>query len=131
MSADAQLAFRYPWFAREGDPRFVDAAARQAALDNAAAYRPGCLPAALADEAQAHYAAFLLQSIRDADAGAPQGGLVKSEKEGAVERTYMTAAEAGEASAPNTAFAAWDRLARLCRLGGVTVSPVVDARGFP
>lgn len=56
------LALLYPFLAAEADPRFVPEADRAAALALAVHFRPGCLPPAVQDIAQAHYAAHLLSA---------------------------------------------------------------------
>ena len=59
---DAVLALLYPYLADADDPRHVPEADRAAALALAAHFRPGCLPPAVQDIAQAHYAAHLLSA---------------------------------------------------------------------
>lgn len=95
---------------------------KQKALDIAAGYRPTCLPEAKQDEAQAWYAAWLLYGRLQQLAGQEQGATplpgVISEKEGDLSRTY---GRADGAEDPAGFFGHYDRLAKLCRAGAITV----------
>lgn len=100
------------------------------AIALAEAYRPACLTQAKADEAVAYYAAWLLygrqQSADGAGEVAPAG--VKSQTDGDLSRTYLTAAEtAAGVSDPGGYYARWDALARTCRRAGA----ITVGNGFP
>lgn len=143
MSAADQLAFLYPYFSDPADPRVVDAPTLAAATAMAETYRPPCLSAARGDLAVAHMIAHLLQTRADriaagqtASGAIAATGMVKSEKEGGVEVTYMTAAEqsgivAQKVAATLSPYEEWKRLADICRVGGFTVSPIVSRPGWP
>lgn len=95
---------------------------KERALAMAAEYRPACLPSKKQDEAQHWYAAWLLYRIKqqrsaDADGVLARPGVV-SEKEGDLQRTYGRVDGADDAAG---FYGQYERLARLCRVGAVTV----------
>lgn len=105
------------------------------ALTLAVPYRPSCLTAEKADEAQVWYAAWIL-SRRVASAPPAEDDYdgqniarrraqgVKSEKEGDLQRTYSTASEMiSYQTDPDGYLMQYQRLADLCR-GGITVGHI-------
>lgn len=95
---------------------------KERALVMAADYRPPCLPEKKQDEAQLWYAAWLLYGIKQQRAAEDDGVLAKpgvvSEKEGDLQRTYGQVAGAED---PAGFYGRYQRLARLCGVGAVTV----------
>lgn len=102
------------------------------AIEMAEAYRPKCLVKAKADEAVALYAAWLLYGREQSQAASDDGELVpvgvKSQTDGDLSRTYLTAAEAaGGIIDPAGYFGRYKALADICaRMGSITVG-----NGFP
>ena len=96
---------------------------KERALAMAAEYRPACLPAKKQDEAQLWYAAWLLYRIKQQRSAEAEGVLARpgvvSEKEGDLQRTY---GQVEGAEDPAGFYGQYERLARLCRVGAVTVS---------
>ena len=129
------LALLYPYLADDADPRRVPEADRAAALALAVHFRPSCLPPAVQDIAQAHYAAHLLAArallaagggTTTTVTGATTGGAVKRWSEGTVTVEYTeptaekvsTGTAAAGSVASGSPFAAWKALADMCRVPG-------------
>ncbi len=126
MTPAEHLAFQYPRFFVAGGPWHQDEEARANALQRAEAYRPRCLSDELQNEAQAHYAAHILDArVRDLRAGAGQAGVVvpsgpvTSEREGDIAVTYADASGSDHATGPATPYARWQALHRLCGRGAI------------
>lgn len=95
---------------------------KERALAMAAGYRPACLPENKQDEAQLWYAAWLLYGIKQQRAAEADGVLARpgvvSEKEGDLQRTYGKVEGADD---PAGFYGQYERLARVCRVGAITV----------
>lgn len=100
-----------------------------AALRMASEYRPTCLSEARQDQAQVFYAAYLVYGIAIQNGltpGAPGGitwGLIKSEKEGDLQRTYNFSGGI-EGADPFGFFRRWSEFNDLCKKvgGGITIA---------
>lgn len=117
MTAEQLLFFIYPT-AQALPPEQI-----ATALTLAADYRPECLPLARQDEAQALYAAYLLEDITARSSGgstAGYAGPIVREKEGQLERQYAdTTGNAGFVSHDNSFYGRWKALNDICAVGAI------------
>jgi len=115
MTPQELLLFFYP-AAAAADPQAVETA-----LLLAADYRPACLPLTKQDEAQALYAAYLLEDITARNTGGNvtgyAGPLVR-EKEGQLERQYADTT-GNTALRDATFYGRWKELNDLCGFGAI------------
>ena len=95
----------------------------ETALAIAADYRPYCLPEARQDEAQALYAAYLLEDIAARSSGGYVGGYagpIVREKEGQLERQYAdTTSNDNFNTRDATFYGRWKELNDLCGIGAI------------
>lgn len=124
MTAQEYFTFFYPYFSDSTDPRFAPPETIAAALSLALSRRPSCLLEEAQNEAQAHYAAFLLETRRaGVEALEGPGTTVVKEKQGNVEVQYASATASSQAvSGPATPYASWKALNDLCGFGAIIVS---------
>lgn len=101
--------------------------AKEKAIARAAAYRPGCLPEDMQDEAQLYYAAWLLfdreRQLAVASSGAGAVGYgAKSIKEGDVAIEFFARADGSAVLDPQGFYQRWSDLNAICAMGSITVS---------
>ena len=117
MTAIEWLNFVYP-ASVTADPTQVTTA-----LTLAADYRPSCLPEARQDEAQALYAAYLLEDVAARSSGGYVGGYagpIVREKEGQLERQYAdTTGNTNFNTRDTTYYGRWKELNDLCGFGAI------------
>jgi hypothetical protein len=124
VTAQEYFDFFYPYFSDVTDPRFVSPEMIAIAMSLAQSHRPACLLEEQQNEAQAHYAAWLLESRRlGLETTGASGATIVKEKQGNVEVQYGSATAASQAvSGPNTPYASWKALADQCGFGAIIVS---------
>lgn len=137
MTAKEYLQLFYPYFFDSTDPRYVVDADIDKFLLAAEAYRPYCLGEEAQNQAQAHYAAYLMDGVYSSKS---PGGVTESvsgpivrERQGTSEVEYARASDTGPAAATgaSTPYARWDAMAAVCRRGAILVGkafPPVGAR---
>lgn len=141
-SAEEWVAYYYPFLLDEADPRHVSTSELDMALAVAANERPACLSADRQNEAQAHFAAYVVAFRREAQAAGAGlnggsadvvAGPVVRRREGDLEIQYATSGGATQTVAtqranltgPGTPYAAWARLAALCGAASDVPTPGV------
>lgn len=130
------VALLYPWFTSASDPRFVIPEQREAIQLIAANFRPGCLPSALQDIAQAHYAAHLMGTLQgrttSSGSSGQSSGVIVREREGDVEVQYALPSQVGGAltgtTVGQTSYAAWKALNDRCQATNADGTPAVVVR---
>lgn len=126
MTAAEYLELFYPYLFDVADPRYVEETKRGQFLTAAAMYRPSCLSEDAQNQAQAHYAAYLMGATysETGTGGSSVGvsGPVIRERQGTSEVEYARASDTGPggATGPVTAYARWEALSLLCRRGAIT-----------
>lgn len=124
-TAREYLGLFYEYLSKPEDPRFVQPEQQALALQAGVAFRPKCLPDDLQNQAQAHYAAYLLSARYTSKiSGGGQGSLrppfIKSEQEGDVIVQYDTGAALSKVNyGPITPYDAYSLLARRCTRGAI------------
>lgn len=131
MTVEEYLELFYPFLFDAAGSRFVPEVDRAKYILVAASRRPTCLSDEEQNEAQAHYAAYLMLRTK-AWTASESGGMVASpgsvvrEKQGNVEVQY---GEGGGSSSSDTAFNAWHGMWRVCGVGGILVSDAFCGSG--
>lgn len=121
-TAQDYLGLFYPYLSDPADRRFVQPEQQAFALEAGVAFRPKCLSDDLQNQAQAHYAAYLLAARFATKAGtASRPSLVEQEQEGDVIIKYASGAAAQTAASfgPQTPYDAYKTLARRCTRGAI------------
>lgn len=125
------LRIFYPGFFDPTGPNYVEPIQVIVALGIANEMKPWCLKPKMQWIAQAHYAAYLLQEhLKNKASGGIGGsgeinsGIVLSEREGDVAKTYADPRTSSGSSAmddapPNSAYAKWSKLNDLCKYGAI------------
>lgn len=136
MTAAEYLALFYPWFFQVGGPSFVSEEDRAKYMTAAEAHRPACLPDERQNEAQAHYAAYLMGRTlawQQAGGAAAAPGTVVRERQGGVEVQYAQGETGGAsvATGPATAYASWKALSDLCARGAILAGDAFVGSGGP
>ena len=116
------LRILYPSLFDPDDPDNLDEI-----LDIAELSRPKCLPDKAGNIAVAYYAAYLIDEVNKGEAGggAITSGILLSEKEGDIQKTYANPLTGGGGAAlvseaPKSAWEKWKRLYDLCARGSIT-----------
>jgi hypothetical protein len=92
------------------------------ALRLAEGYRPDCLTLDKQDEAQALYAAYLLETRQKRESGSAIGavaGPIIKEKEGQLERQYADASANGGTYVDQSYYGRWKALSDVCAFGAI------------
>ena len=134
MTADEYFAFLYAYFADSADPRYASPTDITNAMTIAQSRRPPCLSEEAQNEAQAHYAAYLLEMryAQKSDQSAGSGNTVRREKQGNVEVEYNSATESSQVvSGPATPYASWKALNDVCTRGAIMTSGAFSSPGGP
>lgn len=137
------MEFFYPYIFDGCDTRFAAEQDLEMALAVAADYRPACLSEDRKNQAQAHYAAYVIEyrdrmkavNATNSNVTATVAGPIIEKSEGDVSVKYATSASQTSASqvrsqltGPGTAFAAWQALYDVCITGEGTPPPGGDGQ---
>jgi hypothetical protein len=127
-SAQAHLAFWYPYLSEPSDPRFVPPDQQELALEAGLSFRPKCLSEDLQNLAQAHYAAYLLSARYTSKMAGGTGVSIRpmyieQEQQGDVIVKYTNGVVGVNAQAMNlgpiSPYDAFMALARRCTRGAI------------
>jgi hypothetical protein len=135
VTAEQYLTLLYPFYSTVGDPRYQTPEIITGMLQMAQSRRPVCLSEEQQNEAQAHYAAYLLgkRHAGTVSAEVPDGTTVKREKQGNVEVEYAAPTSASDAgTGPSSAYSSWKALNDMCAVGSIIVSDAwIGSGGAP
>lgn len=135
MTAEEYLALFYPYLSNASDPRYVSPEDKAKFMAAAASKRPACLEEEFQNEAQAHYAAYLMlrttaQTGAASTGGATPSGAIVRERQGNVEVQYAQAGQgASDATGPASPYASWYALWSLCGKGAIIASDAFCGSG--
>lgn len=139
-SAKEWVEYFYPFLFDGADARYVPPSEMDMALVVALDFRPACLTEDRQNQAQAHYAAYVVEFRARTKAAGIQGnvtatvaGPIIEKREGDTSVKYATSANAASSSAirdqltgPGTPYAAWRNLWEIC--SGATVDGQLPVR---